>query len=147
MRLSYEELLARDGFLLRQTKGASMEPMLRQGREESLIKAPHRQLRKYDVVLFKGPKDRYILHRVIGREGDLYRIRGDNCMGTDLVSEDRIIGILAGFYRGDTYVDCFTDRAYLRYSRRVVATFPLRRAKVRLRSLCKAALGKLHIKE
>ena len=40
MKRSYEEQLRQEGFLLKLTKGTSMEPMLREGREQSLIKSP-----------------------------------------------------------------------------------------------------------
>lgn len=146
MKVSYEEQLSRDGFLLKQTKGVSMEPMLRQYREESLIRALDREPQKYDVVLFKRNSGEYVLHRVIGREGDTFLIRGDNCFGTERVERECIIGILSGFYRGGTYVDCAKNREYLRYSRRIVAGFPLRRLRIRVQSFGKAALRKLHIK-
>ena len=146
MNVSYEEQLSRNGFLLKQTKGVSMEPMLRQYEEESLIRALDREPRKYDVVLFKRSGGEYVLHRVIGREGDTFLIRGDNCMGTERVKREQILGILEGFYRGETYVNCATDREYLRYSRRIVASFPLRMARSRVRSLGSAVLRKLHIK-
>ena len=146
MNLSYEDQLARDGYLLKQTKGVSMEPMLRQYREESVIRTPDRELRKYDVVLFKRQGGQYVLHRIVGKKGDAYLIRGDNCLGTEIVQRDRIIGILSGFYRGETYVDCNRDKAYLRYSRRIVATFPFRWTKWRILHLGSRILRKLHIK-
>lgn len=146
MTRSFEDQLALEGYLIKQTKGVSMEPMLRQYREESVICPVDREIRKYDVVLFRRKDGQYVLHRVVGMEGDIYLIRGDNCVGTERVLRQQIIGILKGFYRGETYVDCTTDRAYLRYSHRIVRTFPLRRGKLRAKSLCKALLKKLHIK-
>ncbi len=146
MKLSYEEQLSRDGYLLKQTKGVSMEPMLRQYREESLIRSLDREPAKYDVVLFKRENGQHVLHRIVGKKGEAFLIRGDNCIGTELVERDRIIGILTGFYRCETFVDCTSDKAYLRYSHRIVATFPLRWIKWQILHLGSRILRKLHIK-
>lgn len=128
MKGSYEELLQKKGFILHYTKGNSMEPMLRQGQEQCVIRSldlSETEPRVGDVVLFRRGRD-YVLHRIVGRKGELFRIRGDNCMGADLVRRDQIVGILSGFYRGDKYVDCTADRSYLRYARRRRLGFPLR---------------------
>ncbi len=147
MNRSIEDQLREEGYLLKLTKGISMEPMLRQYKEESLIRIPDREPRKYDVVLFKRDNGQYVLHRIVGSRGTAFRIRGDNCMGTELVEREQILGILAGFYRGETYVDCSTDKAYLRYSYMRVATFPLRRARIRIVQISSHILRKLHIKK
>ena len=145
MKCTIEEQLVRDGFILKLTKGVSMEPMLRQFREESLIRTLDREPRKYDVVLFKRRDGTYVLHRIVGRRGETFLIRGDNCMGTETVERDQILGILSGFYRGETYVDCATDQAYLQYARRRVATFPLRRWKSHLTQLFDGIRRKLQM--
>lgn len=145
MNRTIEAQLHEDGYLIKLTKGVSMEPMLRQHKEESLIRVLNRDPRKYDVVLFKRKNGQYVLHRVVGRKGNAFWIRGDNCMESELVEGSRILGILAGFYRGETYVDCSADKAYLRYSRIRVAAFPLRRARTYIAKLCRFFLRKLHI--
>lgn len=124
----YEEILKKEGFLLHYTRGISMEPMLREGQEQSLIRsltAMGREPQIRDVVLFRRGED-YVLHRIVGRKGELFRIRGDNCIGSDLVRREQIIGILEGFYRGESYVDCATDQGYARYVRRRCLGFPFR---------------------
>ena len=146
MNRTFSEQLARDGFLLQQTRGISMEPMLRQGRDLSLIKPPEvlgRELKRGDVVLFRRGKD-WVLHRILGRRGQVYRIRGDNAMGVDLVPPQQIVGVLTGFYRGEVFVDCLEDRAYLRYVRRRLAGFPIRWAVFRFKCLGKTLLRKFH---
>ena len=123
---SYEEILTCEGFFLKETKGISMEPMLRQGRDQSLIRRVERELRKYDVVLFRRKNGQYVLHRIVGKRNGLFRIRGDNCMTEELVEQKQIIGILEGYYRGQTYVDCCKDLSYKAYVRKRVNTYPLR---------------------
>ncbi|MBQ7195753.1 MAG: hypothetical protein IJS07_09010 [Bacteroidales bacterium] len=49
MSAAFEELLARDGYLVYKTHGVSMEPMLRQNRDLVTIRVPASHLKKYDV--------------------------------------------------------------------------------------------------
>lgn len=142
MNRSYEEQLRQEGFLLKLTRGTSMEPMLRQWQEQSVIRTLDREPRKYDVVLFKRDNGQYVLHRIVGRKGKAFRIRGDNCMAWELVDREQIIGILTGFYRGEQFVDCRTDRQYLRYVHRRCAAFPLRWARFRGNCLLRALFRK-----
>lgn len=128
MKGSYETILEGKGFLLIYTRGISMEPMLHEGVEQSLIRSlPSfgREPENGDVVLFRRG-EAYVLHRIVGRKGELFRIRGDNCIGSDLVDRAQILGILEGFYRGEIFVDCQRDKAYLRYVRRRRLTYPFR---------------------
>lgn len=144
MNRSYEEQLAVEGFLLKQTKGISMEPMLRQGQEQSLIRSVGtfgREPKRGDVVLFRRGLGEYVLHRIVARKGSSFLIRGDNCLGSDLVERKDILGILVGFYRGETYVDCQRDRRYLRYARRQQLRFLFRRM-IHLGSRLKRAVMK-----
>lgn len=148
MNRSYEEQLAQEGFLLKQTKGISMEPMLREGRELSLIQSPKavgRDPRKGDVVLFRRKNGDYVLHRIIRRKGERFLIRGDNAYGLDLVAPGEILGILTGFYRGETYVDCQKDQGYLTYVRRRCFWFPCRWLLFRGKCLWRAIRKKLYI--
>lgn len=93
-----EDILLREGAYATATQGASMYPMLRQGRDTVIIRPPEGRLRKYDVPLYRvGPK--YVLHRVVRVLPDGYVIRGDNCLCNEHVRDAQIIGVLAGFYR------------------------------------------------
>ena len=59
-----EDILRQEGFYTSTTRGISMYPMLRDGRDTVIIRPPEGRLRKYDVPLYRvGPK--YVLHRVI----------------------------------------------------------------------------------
>ena len=44
--MTFEELLARDGYLVYRTRGTSMEPMLRQDRDLITAKVPTGRLKK-----------------------------------------------------------------------------------------------------
>ena len=130
-KTSFEELLARDGFLVYRTRGVSMEPMLRQNRDLVVIQVPSSRLKKYDVALYKRGKD-YVLHRVIGVEEGFYRIRGDNTYAIEIVPDAAVIGVLTSFKRKGK--DIGTDnRAYMVYSRIWNVLYPLRYGCIRLR--------------
>lgn len=111
----YSTILAREGFLLLYTKGVSMEPMLHEGREQSLIRPLDTSPKKNDVILFQRPDGALVLHRVVGKRGGAYVLRGDNCYGSELVFTDCMLGRLEGYYSQDRFVDCSKDRAYKRY--------------------------------
>lgn len=147
MKRSYEEQLRQEGFLLKLTKGTSMEPMLREGREQSLIKSPEamgREPQIKDVVLFRRKNGEFVLHRIVRMKGERFLIRGDNTYGSDLVDRADILGILAGFYRGETFVDCEKDPSYRGYVRRRCFWFPLRWLLFRGKCLWRAVRNQLH---
>ena len=75
-----EELLKTQDEVMTRTKGISMRPLLRQGRDIVVIKRPMFPLKAGDVPLYrvKG-KNELVLHRILKvREDGVYIIRGDN---------------------------------------------------------------------
>ena len=76
---TFEEEIARNGFLLYRNVGDSMLPLIRQGKDLLLIaRKPEGRLRKYDVPLYRRDSGQYVLHRILKvREND-YVICGDN---------------------------------------------------------------------
>lgn len=97
--------------------GISMWPMLRNRRDHIVIVPVTRPLRKYDVPLYRINKDTYVLHRIIKVKGDGgYVICGDNLWRKEhQVTDEYIVGVLAGFFKGERYIDCETDRLYHAY--------------------------------
>ena len=124
MKISLEDLLARDGKLVYKTRGVSMEPMLRQNRDLVMIRVPAARLRKFDVALYKRGKD-YVLHRVIRVKDGCYRIRGDNTFSLETVPDGNVIGVLSAFQRKGKQRDV-ADRRYRLYVRFWCAIYPLR---------------------
>lgn len=124
---SYEEYLEKNGTLTYSNVGVSMLPLLRQGKDLfTLTKKGEVRCKKYDVVLYRRPPSRYILHRIIAvREHD-YVIRGDNCIAKEYgITDDDILAVMTGYMRnGKTHS---TDElGYRIYSRFWVAAAPLR---------------------
>ncbi|MBQ9887419.1 MAG: hypothetical protein IJM37_11270 [Lachnospiraceae bacterium] len=105
-KLKFEDFIEQSGQLTYSNVGTSMLPLLRQGRDLFTVsKKNAARCRKYDVVLYHGQNDTYILHRIIKvREAD-YVIRGDNCITKEYgITDDDIIGVMTGFVRdGKSY--------------------------------------------
>ena len=117
MKVSFEEVLERDGRLVYTTVGTSMLPLLRQGRDLFVVekRGPGR-LRAGDVALYRRPPDKYVLHRVIEvREKD-YVILGDNCVNREYgITDDDILGVMTGFMRNGKQ-HAVTEKGYRLYT-------------------------------
>ena len=120
-------------------EGTSMLPLLKQGRDSFTVrKKGAERCKKYDIVLYHRPPDRFILHRIIEvREND-YVILGDNCIKKEYgITDENIIGIMTGYVRnGKTHsVD---DFGFKLYSRVWCALAPIRiilkKLKIRIRN-------------
>lgn len=114
--LSAEEAVARFGFYTGLTRGDSMEPMLRQGRDRVCIERRTGRLRRYEVPLYRRPSGQLVLHRIVKVLPEGYVTCGDNRRCRERgVTEAMIVGVLTGFYRGKRYVDCRRSRGYRCY--------------------------------
>ncbi len=120
-----ESAIAEKGVYASRTEGISMEPMLRQGRDTVIIKAPVFPLKKYDIPVYHK-NGGYVMHRVVKVKKDGYVICGDNMtvLERDVCDSD-IVGMLAAFYRDGKFVE-YGDREYMRYAKWAVRTYPLR---------------------
>lgn len=114
-----EEELERQDYILLQTTGISMEPLLHNRKSSTVIRKAPSELKKYDVVLFKRPgTEEYVLHRIWKiREKD-YLICGDNGLYMEPVARERILGVMTGFYPDESgrFISCDTEE-YRRYLR------------------------------
>ena len=137
----FEALLEKDGRLVYKTKGRSMEPMLRENRDLVIIEVPSSRLQKYDVALYKRG-EQYVLHRVIGVEDGVYRIRGDNTFVVERVPFGQVIGVLTSFRRKDR-LHTVSERGYRFYVHFWNAIYPLRFVWFRIKRGLRAIAGKL----
>ena len=136
-----EDIIARDGKLIWTTKGSSMRPLLKTGRDLVQISAvksvyPDGMLKVNDVALYKIPESilpkelhknytPYILHRVIAVRDTHYIIRGDNNPGVETVPFDWVIGVMTGLTRKGKNVD-LNGKKYKLYLSTWVAKYRLR---------------------
>ena len=109
----YIERLTRDGFLLQVPCGKSMWPMLRDRHDRFLVHPIQTAPKRYDVVVYLRPSTgNMTVHRVVA------------VPQRDVTQAD-MIGVVCGFYRGQTYIPV-TAPAYRFYVRCWVHTYPLR---------------------
>lgn len=82
------------------SKGHSMFPLLRNGRDEVVLeKCTADQLQPMDVVLFRY-RGAHILHRIVRREGDQLTIQGDGVYSSyEQCSVDEVIGKVVQIHR------------------------------------------------
>lgn len=109
-----EEELCKHGSYASVTRGPSMRPLFKTGRDMVIIYPKPQTLKKYDVILYTGRKNRYTLHRIIGRRGDTLVVRGDNTYKKEYIPESDVIGILKEYNRRGKHgtVDTRRFRAY-----------------------------------
>lgn len=123
-----EELLKTQDEVATRTRGTSMRPLLRQGRDIVVIKRPEFPLKAGDVPLYRvrGKKE-LVLHRILktGKDG-VYIIRGDNLYVKEYVKESQIVGVMKAFYRDGKYCDCEKSRKYKLYIILNRVSYPLR---------------------
>ena len=114
--ISFETYLAEHGSLTYSNVGRSMLPLLRQGKDLfTLQKKGDARCKTGDVVLYRRPPDRYVLHRVVEVLPESYVILGDNCLNREYgITDANILGVMTGFVRnGKEYrVSDFSYRLY-----------------------------------
>lgn len=141
--VTIEELIETEGKYVGPTVGVSMLPMLKSGRDSVVIEKKQARLKPLDVALYKRG-EKYVLHRVIETREGGYVIRGDNCYADELVPEEAVFGVLTEYFRGEKHIDCKTDEKYLRYVKRRVKNYPVRRIFVPFFRKCRAAFAKIY---
>lgn len=121
-----EKKLKENGAALAVTEGDSMYPMLKNG-DVVLIKVPQFPLKLFDVPVYR--RDGHLtMHRIVDVRNGKYIICGDNrsILEKD-VKEDDIIGVLAGYYRGNKLIG-LTDSEYAEYLKGLKKNYARRKA-------------------
>ncbi|MBQ5926679.1 MAG: S24/S26 family peptidase [Clostridia bacterium] len=139
--LTIEQVLEKEGKYIGPTVGVSMLPMLKTRRDSIVVTKKDGRLKPLDVALYKRG-EHYILHRVLKVTDTGYIIRGDNCYADEIVPEECILGVLTEFFRKDEHYFC-DDKKYLRYVRRRLKSYPVRRFYVRVKGKIKRIVKKI----
>ena len=131
------------GYYVSTPLGKSMRPMLRDGKDNILVEKPTGRLKKFDVALYTRADGTSVLHRVVKvREKD-YAIRGDNCDYTEYgVTDEDLIGVMTGFWRGERFVPA-DNRRYRLYVRLNYAAYPLRWLRIRTGKLLRKIASRI----
>ncbi len=108
-------------------RGFSMRPFLEDGRDKALlIKAINIGIG--DAVLAEINPGHYVLHRVVGRNGDEVILRGDGNIMTEQCRISDIKGFVVGFYRkGRERLDRTDGMKWRIYSLIWMSLLPVRR--------------------
>lgn len=79
--------------------GNSMYPLFRNGVETvTLVKSE--RVSKYDVIFYRRDNGDYVLHRIVGKGKDGWKLCGDNQLLVEYPVKDKdIIGVMTDFYR------------------------------------------------
>ncbi len=110
------EVVKRYGMALTGFSGRSMYPMLRFETDKVLVVKSKGPFKRNDVLLYPGSNGKFILHRVIRIKKGNYIIRGDNNFFKEYgITDDDVVGVLKGFYRGKKYIDCDQNIGYKCY--------------------------------
>ena len=115
------------------TLGKSMRPLFREGKDVVFVRKCDAPPKKYDVVLYRRA-EKCVLHRVIGKDGDINLIRGDNTYVIEHIPDAEILGVLMEFDRGKKHYTV-DDHGYKIYSVCWNFIYPLRYALFFLRGL------------
>ena len=107
-----EEILNRNGSFICHTKGVSMEPLFKEGRDRVVIVTIKKRLKKYDVALFKRGEE-YVLHRVVKVKKSGYKFVGDNTLKSDFVLDKEVVGKAVGYFRGEKYKKSLKNIFYI----------------------------------
>ena len=135
--LSIEDELLTHGSYASNTLGPSMRPLFKTHRDVVVMQPLDREIKKYDIVLYKDPRG-YILHRVVKIKGNTLVIRGDNTFKPEFVEKERIIARVVSFNRkGKRHT--VNDRGYRLYVRFWNFIYPVRFVLRKIRLL----LGKI----
>ena len=141
---SIEDYLNEKGTLTYSNVGVSMMPLLRQGRDLFTVrkKGPER-CKVGDVVLYKRPPDKYVLHRIVEVRRDSYVILGDSCVNREYgVTDSDILGVMTGYIR-DGKEHSVTEQAYLDYTARILRNEKKRVARIRLKLRIRRTLRRM----
>ncbi len=108
-------------------RGYSMRPFLEDGRDKALLKFVG-QLFDGDVVLAEISPGHYVLHRIVGMDGDKVTLRGDGNLNTEHCTTGDIKATAIGFYRkGRTKLDSTYGLKWRVYSWCWTRLLPIRR--------------------
>lgn len=113
-KTTIEEQLKAGNTVVSFTKGTSMQPLLYEGKTYVVIAPITGELSVGDLPLWRRGDGKYVLHRLVKIEGDFCYTRGDNCIGTEKVPREDMLGVVTEICRGGRIIPV-TNKGYRRY--------------------------------
>ena len=129
-------LLAEGKSVRLRAKGDSMRPFIR-GDRDSLIFVNTDKIRCGDVVLARISDDEYVVHRVVGMDGEQLRLAGDhNLFRREVCHRVDVYGLVVGVVRDGQHISLTTFHA-ITLARAWRLLLPVRRAvwKLKMKSV------------
>ena len=124
------------------TRGISMYPLLRNGKDQVILAPLPEKLKKYDLPLYQRDDGHYVLHRIV-KVGETFTCVGDHQYVYETgVRQDQIIAIAVGFYRRGKYLSAHSAGYWL-YARFWHRIRPLRYLGMRLKGYWKAGIRRI----
>ena len=142
LRRIQDELAAGRNVLVT-TSGVSMEPLLHDKHKKNATRvliAPSVGACKIgDMPLVRMEEGKYFLHRIIRieeKQDETYYItRGDNCITTETVPSERVLGVVTDIYY-PTHQLSVNDRRYRIYIKIWTIIYPVRKLYKKSRNFC-----------
>lgn len=115
--MTYQEIIDKVGGFIYYPVGTSMLPLIKEGVHSVKLVRLTREVKKYDVVLYRRDNGQFVLHRVVKVKKDSFNAMGDNQWVIEKgIKKDSIIAIMESMYLGDKEIVLNTFK-YKMYSR------------------------------
>ncbi len=85
--------------------GNSMWPIIKNRAQSVIVERKNARLEKYDVALYERKNGDFVLHRVMAVKDGGYTVCGDSQYTLEWVSEERVFGVMLGFYKKNKYIE------------------------------------------
>lgn len=122
--------------------GTSMLPLLVQGRDFVVLKACEKA-EINDIIFYRRDNGAFVLHRIIGVDGNGYILCGDNQWVKEYgISDYNIIGVVTEIHRNGKVIGV-DDKKYVKYYKRWLKLFPIRKPIVKLLTIIRAIKRKM----
>ncbi len=131
------------GVCYTKTKGTSMRPFIKEGRDTIEFVKPKGELKKYDMALYLRGDGKYCMHRVLKVRQDDYFIMGDNTTQKEYIKKSEVIAVALGYYKKEKYIDCNSNKFYRFKVKTWCFCIPLRNLYVRGRNFCVKVLNNI----
>ena len=115
--LELEEELKNNNYVIWKCNGVSMLPFIKAESDILILETIKSEPKPYDVLMyirnlpdtFEGKHiQKYVLHRLLYKDGSTYVILGDNCITLEHIPEDKVVAIMTGIIRNGRKIDIDT---------------------------------------
>lgn len=103
--LSNQILLDHNKSIKFKARGSSMRPYIKDGDIVEVEPVNHSQIKKGDILLFRGDLERLYLHRILKTKGNEFVLKGDSSKTVDgVIGPEKIIGRLISITKKNTTI-------------------------------------------